>query len=123
MSDSELRQILERGSERLGLPFAEESIVRIIRISEGLPSKTHELALRAAQKARRTHADEVGPEQLHGIIDAALPEGRTPTGEVSSLATIPSASSQTRRVPTPVVVLQTNRGAASHTGRRGLCAM
>lgn len=66
MADSELRQVIALGSGYLGLQFDQDCVEEIVRISRGLPYKTHELALRAARLARRGNVTRVTLGHLQG---------------------------------------------------------
>src|SRR6266513_631954 len=51
MSVEELYEILDKGSVELGMTFAPAARERVARLSEGLPTYTHLLALEAVQRA------------------------------------------------------------------------
>lgn len=55
MTEEELRQILDKASDEMGVQFAPEAVDRIVRVSQGLPHYTHLLgrdAVRAALDRR-----------------------------------------------------------------------
>lgn len=68
MSDSELRQIIETGSEKARLTFASKVINAIVELSAGYPHFTHLIALKCAEQAVAT--DRVNIEESH--LNAAL---------------------------------------------------
>jgi hypothetical protein len=91
MSDIELEQIVRAGEAQTGLIF-HECRDDIIRASEGLPWKTHELALQAALEARHEGETRVTSLHFRRIRDRAAgaqsgsateaPEGtRPPSGD------------------------------------------
>jgi len=70
MSMNELYEILDKGADELGLTFAPDARERIARLSEGLPTYTHLLALEAVQRAIIDDRSEVSLAD----VDAATKE-------------------------------------------------
>jgi hypothetical protein len=70
MSIAELYEILDKGADELEMSFAPEARERIARLSEGLPTYTHLLALEAVQRAIIDDRSEVSLTD----VDAATKE-------------------------------------------------
>jgi Archaeal ATPase. len=67
MTDTELRQIVVSGAEKLKLKFTQPVINSIVRLSAGYPHFTHLLALKCAEEAINERRKEIQP---HHLIDA-----------------------------------------------------
>lgn len=72
MSQTELKEIIDKGMAELGLSIDETSQKRIARLSEGLPHYTHLLALHATQRAVMDDRDHVGPLDVDAAIRTAV---------------------------------------------------
>jgi hypothetical protein len=68
MADDTLTEIVLAGARLLALPFDDECVRAIVRVSQGLPSRTHEFALDAARAAQSQNAERVRMVHLEGLI-------------------------------------------------------
>lgn len=64
MSRSELRDILKKGGEALGVQFQDEASDRIVHMSQGLPHYTHLVALHAVRAAARDRRSTIIREDV-----------------------------------------------------------
>jgi hypothetical protein len=80
MTDDALAGVIRAGADLLGLPFEDECVRAIVRVSQGLPSLTHEFALNAASAARIQEATSVRLEHLEGVIPTERPMVRLGSG-------------------------------------------
>ena len=70
METSELNEILENGTERLGMRIGLKAKERIANLSQGLPSYTHRLALQAARRALSNRRLSIHQEDVrHAVRD------------------------------------------------------
>ena len=67
MSDSELREILNNGEEKLNISFTEGAKRWIVKVSSGYPHFTHLLALKSAEQAI---GEDRATISIHHIVDA-----------------------------------------------------
>ncbi len=64
MENNELRQILDRGAQILGLEFTEATKVRMVELSDRMPFYLHLLATESAKSALERGSNKVTPEDL-----------------------------------------------------------
>jgi len=78
MSEEELRQIIDKGEEALGLKFTSQAKSRIISVSSGYPHFTHLLALKAAEDAIAERRKDIGVSGIEAATRRAVDdsEGR-----------------------------------------------
>ncbi len=72
MSVDELYEILDKGAEELGMSFAPDARHQIARLSEGLPTYTHLLALEAVQRAVIGDRSEVNAADVEAATEEAV---------------------------------------------------
>jgi Cdc6-like AAA superfamily ATPase len=72
MSLKELREIIRKGLEQLGLSIEPEAHSRIAYLSEGLPHYTHLLGLHATQRAIMEDRKTVTIADVEGVIGMAV---------------------------------------------------
>jgi Cdc6-like AAA superfamily ATPase len=79
MSKDELREIIEKGMNRLGMTIAAGAKERIVQFSLGIPYYTHLLSLEAALVALSARRLEVKDEDFKPSVQAALNEKKENT--------------------------------------------
>lgn len=72
MSLDELKEIVDKGAEKLDLTIGKESRLRIARLSDGLPHYTHLLALYASQRAITDDRNEIIDSDVSSAIQVAV---------------------------------------------------
>jgi Cdc6-like AAA superfamily ATPase len=72
MSDSELREIIDTGSQKAGLTFASKVVTSIVQLSAGYPHFTHLIALKCAEQAVAAHRRNIDESHLHEALDLAV---------------------------------------------------
>jgi len=72
MSIEELMEIVDKGLDQLHMTIQPTAKTRIARLSEGLPSYTHLLALHATQWAIADDRTEVGSNDVERAVNAAV---------------------------------------------------
>ena len=72
MTKAELREIVEIGSETLGLRFDPQVVSSIVELSAGYPHFTHLLALKCAEEAIVAGRSEIGPKHLEEAMRLAV---------------------------------------------------
>ena len=78
MSEVELKQIIDKGEDALGLRFTHQAKTRIVTVSSGYPHFTHLLALKAAEDAIAEERAEIGVAGVEAATRRAVDdsEGR-----------------------------------------------
>ena len=72
MSDDELRLIIERGAQQLGLEFRTDVVRAIMKMSSGYPHFTHLLALKCAEDAIADGRSEIAEDHLGMAVGNAV---------------------------------------------------
>lgn len=72
MTNAELREIVDIGSETLGLKFDPKVVSAIVELSAGYPHFTHLLALKCAEEAIVTGRKTISPEHLEEAMRLAV---------------------------------------------------
>jgi Cdc6-like AAA superfamily ATPase len=76
MSERELAEILDKGSQKLQLKISADARARMCRLSQGLPHYTHLLALHAASSAIESDSPEITPSHVHTAIQQSVKQAQ-----------------------------------------------
>lgn len=74
MAPPELRLIINKGADQLGLTFGKEVVDRIVRLSSGYAHFTHLLALKCAEDAVTEERNEISLSHLESAMARAVEE-------------------------------------------------
>jgi len=76
MSVDELKQIVQRALESLGMTINESALDRVVRLSQGLPHYTHLLGLGSARAALRVELLNIALEHVNLAIGEAVQQAQ-----------------------------------------------
>jgi Cdc6-like AAA superfamily ATPase len=72
MNERELKEILDKGEEALGVRFKEDAARIIVRMSQGLPHYTHLIGLHATREAANRRSRQITTDDVHKSFEKAV---------------------------------------------------
>ena len=72
MTPSELMEIIEKGTHKLGMMITEDAKAEIARLSQGFPSYAHRLGLYSTRNAIRQRREEIGKLDVQQAIQETV---------------------------------------------------
>ncbi|MGD0652000.1 MAG: ATP-binding protein [Verrucomicrobiia bacterium] len=72
MSPTELREIVSKGLDKVGMTITETALGRIVKLSHGLPHYTHLLALHATQSGISSDCLEITNKHVHDAVNESV---------------------------------------------------